>query len=363
MAGGPIQSIAALTYHLSDTFEFSIITADTDFGATEPYRDVVPDTWTNYAGRRVYYISQPNLNMGTIRRLLKETTHDILYLNSMFSPYFTIAPLRLRRGGKINSRVVLAPRGMLSQGALKTKTAKKNIFLALANMTGLFRGITWQSTSPQEITEIRRRIGPGAEIREASNLPNVPAAVKPIEKEAGTLKLCNIARICDTKNVHFAIEVLTRYKGQGQIVFDIYGPIEDPAYWDKCRHTAAKLPPNVTMHYGGSIPPSQVADVLAVHHALFLPSYNENFGHGIVEALLSARPVLISDQTPWRHLRQQQVGFDLDLSAPDTFLSALEELVSLDDTVFQHWCTHATDYIHQQLSIDQIKQAYKKLFA
>jgi len=363
MAGGPIQSVAALTHHLRDEFEFSILTTDRDFKSTQPYEGIVADRWTEFAGRKVYYISPSMLNAETIENLINSTPHDLLYINSLYSKFFAVIPLQLRRQKKITAPVVLAPRGMLSEGALKTKTLKKKLFLAYARALGLFKGITWQSTSTQETAEIHNRISRNAFVREASNLPNVPPVAHTIAKQAGELKLCNIARICDTKNVHFAIEVLTHYKGQGQISFDIFGPVEDPAYWEKCRHTAAKLPANVVMRYNGSIPPSEVAGILAAHHALFLPSHNENFGHGIVEALFSARPVLISDQTPWRHLHQKQVGFDLDLDEPGKFLAAIEELLSLDNTAYQTWCKQASAYIHEHLAIDHIRHAYGKLFS
>lgn len=361
LAGGPIQSIAALTQHLKDEFEFKIITADTDFKATEPYRSVKADLWTSYAGREVYYISQAKLNKDTIASLINNTPHDILYLNSMFSKFFAVIPLQLKKKGLINSRIVLAPRGMLSEGALQTKRLKKTLFLALGKTIGLFKELTWQSTSPQETKEIRKRMG-HVTIKEASNLPNTPLHQHGIEKQAGELRLCYVARICETKNLAFAIEVL-RSGINGHVSLDVYGPIEDPAYWEQCRALAKQLPSNITFSYGSALHPQDVSKAICDHHALFLPTHNENFGHAMVEAMLCARPVVISDQTPWRQLEQEQAGFDVALASPEKFRDAINALVRFDNPEFQAWSQHAQAYIHQRLSIEGIKQAYKQLFA
>lgn len=362
LAGGPIQSIAALTQHLKDEFEFRIITADTDFKAPEPYRSVKADMWTTYAGRNVYYISRAHLNKENIAGLINDTPHDILYLNSMFSKFFAVIPLLLKKKGLISSRMVLAPRGMLSDGALQTKSLKKNIFLALGKMASLFKGLTWQSTSPQETKEIRKRIGSTVTIKEASNLPNTPMHQHGIEKQAGELKLCYVARICETKNLAFAIEVL-KSGIEGSVALDVYGPIEDPAYWEQCQASAKQLPSNIHFSYRSSLHPQDVSKAICDHHALFLPTHNENFGHAMVEAMLCARPIVISDQTPWRQLQQERAGFDISLGAPEKFRYAINELTRLDDAAFQDWSRHSADYIHHRLSIQQICEAYRRLFA
>ena len=40
---------------------------------------------------------------------------------------------------------------------------------------------------------------------------------------------------------------------------------------------------------------------------------HENFGHAVVEAWAHGRPVLLSDQTPWRGLAELDLGWDLPL--------------------------------------------------
>lgn len=360
LAGGPIQSVAALTEHLKEDFDFYIVTTDRDFKSKESYQEVKINEWTQFEGRQVYYLSPDKLNKETICEIINSIAHDVLYLNSMYSKPFTIFPLQLKKEGKIKSQIVLAPRGMLSEGALKTKILKKKLFLFYAKVTGLFDDIMWQSTSAQETNEIKKQINPRVKLLQVSNLPNIPQYY-PLLKEPGSLKICYVGRLCDTKNVKFTFQILSQIK-TGTIVFDVYGPIEDLEYWDMCLKMSSTLSVNVNFQYKGSIKPKQVGEVLGNYHLLFLPSYNENFGHAMVEALLAHRPVLISDQTPWRNLKKHGAGNDLPLNAPEQFVKELEQLLNMGNEEYQSLSASAYRYINEKLNIDQIKEGYRLLF-
>jgi glycosyltransferase involved in cell wall biosynthesis len=55
----------------------------------------------------------------------------------------------------------------------------------------------------------------------------------------------------------------------------------------------------------------------------FFPTRGENYGHVIAESLSVGTPVLISDQTPWRELSSDGLGWDLPLEAADIFLEKI----------------------------------------
>lgn len=361
LAGGPIQSIATLTARLSDDINFRIITTDRDFQSGKAYAEVPANTWTPYEGREVFYVSPENMNPEFILDLLLKTPHDGLYLNSLFSRLFTVYPLKWKQQGKLKSRIVLAPRGMLGDGALAIKPLKKKIFLLVAKSLGLFKDLTWQSTSAQESSEIRKRIGKEARICEVSNLPKPAGQEHPLAKKAGELSLCFISRISEKKNLNFAIDILKDMKDT-QIRFDMFGPIEDEAYWSTCRENAKTLPAHIVFTYKGSLKPEAIGGTLGNYHALFLPTQNENYGHIIVEALQHGRPVILSDQTPWRDLEKAQVGFDIPLSNKQGFARAVRVLADLEQAGFDAMCEACTAYISKALNVEAIKEQYKTMF-
>jgi glycosyltransferase involved in cell wall biosynthesis len=361
LAGGPIQSISTLTKELGNDFNFKIITTDRDFKSDKAYQIIKPNEWTNFENRTVFYLSPENLNESFMLELLKSTPHDIIYLNSLFSKNFTINILKWKAKNKINSKIILAPRGMLGDGALAIKALKKKLFLMYAKSFGLFKNIIWQSTSKQESNEIKKRIGTNVLISEISNLPNSATEIKPIDKKENILRLCFISRISEKKNLNFAIEVLKEIKNK-TIVFDVFGPIEDQNYWNTCLENAKTLAPNITLRYNGILKPFEIGSTIGKYHALLLPTQNENYGHIIVETLQHGRPIIISDQTPWRNLENESVGFDISLTDKQKFIVAIEKLSELNQAEYIAITSKCASYINAKLNLEDIKKQYTTLF-
>jgi hypothetical protein len=81
-AGGPIRSVANLVDVFYSEFDFLIVARDRDFLDAEPFPDVLIDQWNNVGNAKVFYASPKMLSVRGIYRLLNETPHDALYLNS-----------------------------------------------------------------------------------------------------------------------------------------------------------------------------------------------------------------------------------------------------------------------------------------
>jgi len=361
LAGGPIQSIANLTKELGKDFNFKIITTDRDFKSDKAYEIIKPNEWTTFENRTVFYLSPENLNKSYMLELINNTPHDIIYLNSLFSKHFTINILKWKAENKIRSKIILAPRGMLGDGALAIKSLKKKLFLMYAKSFGLFKNINWQSTSKQESNEIKKRISKDLLLSEISNLPNSTTEIIPTDKKENILRLCFISRISKKKNLNFAIEVLKEIKNK-TIFFDVYGPIEDQTYWNSCLENAKKLPTNITLSYNGILKPFEIGYSIGKYHALFLPTQNENYGHIIVETLQHGRPIIISDQTPWRNLENESVGFDISLNDKQKFIESIETLSELNQAEFDTITVKCVNYINAKLNLEDIKKHYITLF-
>lgn len=361
LAGGPIQSVATLTKQLGNDIDFKIITTDRDFKSKKTYSEIKSNVWTVFEGRTIFYVSPENMNPEFILKLIQNTPCDTIYLNSLFSKLFTVYPLKWKQQGKIKNNIVLAPRGMLRDGALSVKPLKKQLYLLYAKLTGLFNDVHWQSTSSQETIEIKKRIGDHVKISEVSNLPAAAGEIKWIEKQTGILKLCFIARIVDIKNLNFAIDALKEVKSQ--IVFDVYGPKEDELYWQLCEQNSKTLPVNIQFTYKAVLTPHMIGKTISKYHALFLPTQTENFGHIIVETLQNGRPVIISDQTPWRNLLKENAGFDISLDDKTKFIDSINYLVSLNQKQFDDMSKASLTYINHQLNLEEIKSRYIKLFS
>jgi glycosyltransferase involved in cell wall biosynthesis len=220
------------------------------------------------------------------------------------------------------------------------------VYLTLARAVGLYRGAVWQATSEQEAADIRRWFGSDTPVLVAPNLSAAfeegGAAAPGSPKLPGRLRIIFLSRLSPKKNLLGALQSLPDLKGEVRL--NIYGPIDDPAYWARCQHLMKRLPPNIEVRYHGTVPPAQVAAVMQENDLFFLPTLSENFGHVILEALAAGLPVLISDQTPWRGLRERAVGWDIPLPRADLFRAALQHCVEMGSEEHRAWSRRARDY-------------------
>lgn len=371
-AGGSLRTIANMVAQLGKEFRFRIVTRDRDLGDATAYPGIVPDEWRRAGDAEVLYTSVSGLAWRRIAALLRSGDCDVVYLNSLFSVAFTFRPLLIRRLVARHAPVVLAPRGELARGALALSRWKKRVYLRFLRATGLLTGVTWQASSEHEQVDIRRVLASlgitAPRIIIAPDLP--PPAVldegragehPPVAKTCGSLRLVFLARISPMKNLIGAIDALRGVKGD--VSLDIYGPVEDTGYWAACERAIGTLGPDVRVSYHGPLPPERVAATLEAHHVLIQPSFGENFGHSILEAMTAGCPVVISDRTPWRGLAPARAGLDVPIDDVASLRTAIERFRDMPAEEFSAWRRgarrYATDVSTDNFAVDQCRGLFR----
>lgn len=359
-AGGPITSNVNITEHLCDEIDFYVITSDTDYRETTPYTDITPNCWTERNGIHVYYFSKEKLGFRNIAHVAREANCPVWYINGVYSRYFSLYPLIAARIQGVR-RTIVSSRGMLSPHALAVKSYKKKCFLGLEKLLGLYHKVIFHSTNKEESDYIKATMGEGVETTVIENLPrkmNVPFS--PITKQKGAVRLTSFARISPEKNTLYAIEALAGCKTQ--VYYDIYGQINDMAYWEQCQKAILQLPANVIVQYRGSAAPHEIPRLYRDYDAMYLPTTGENFGHAILESFTNSRPVVISDRTPWQDLAKQGVGYDLSLDDKSGFAQMVDLLSEMDADSYEEMCRSAYKYARSVSHNPTIRQKYLSLF-
>jgi glycosyltransferase involved in cell wall biosynthesis len=387
-AGGCVRSVANIVSTFAGIFPFKVATLDRDRGDESPYAGVVENQWSRVGHSDVMYL-RPGwrglIGMFALLRAADQST--VLYLNSFFARIFSMLPMLMRRLKLCRvRRVVLAPRGELSLGALQLKGRRKRLYIRIARCFGLYRDIVWHASTELEEVDIRRQFPRTTKVACAdvitdacsSNIsktrsgtsvvltaldvagPVLPVPWKLHPKIRGQLRVVFVSRISRAKNLSGALTIL---KGvSGDISFDIYGPAEDAGYWEECQGLIAALPANIRVRYCGEIAHESVAQVFAEQDLFLFPTLGENYGHVICEALASGCPVLISDQTPWRNLEAEGVGWDIPLSDLGQFRSVLQTCVDGDDEWYASLSRRAQAYAIKCNSDPNILEANRRLF-
>ena len=204
----------------------------------------------------------------------------------------------------------------------------------------------------------------------SSKAGSLKSQVSPLKSQSTSLRLVYFGRLSPEKNLPFAFELLREFAQahpDRTVIYDLIGS-GSAAYEAKLHSLSAKLPSTIQVNFIGQLspealqarlqpsglssqpsslssqvsslssqvsslipPPPQVSSLIPQvsglsYHALLMPSLTENFSYTVLESLQAGIPVLISDQTPWRDLQSQRVGWDLPLEDLSTWAAALEQL-------------------------------------
>jgi len=360
-AGGPIRSCVNLIKLLHHDVKFSVLTGDRDLGAEECYSRVRCGTWNNWNSQAtVWYAARRQHVTGAFLSAFRRVQPETIYLNSMFSLFGAIVPLLSHRMLNANTRIVIAPRGMLKESALSMKRWKKTPWLTFLRMSGIASRVVFHATSEQEAAEVRGLFGTSTTIRVVPNIPCLPVEELSVaQKVPGKLRLSFAGRVHPVKNLLYLLRLLNTVKCECWL--NIIGPIEDVAYYQACQKEIAGLPGNVTVKFSGAVSNENVLWFVADSDFMVLPTVGENFGHAIFEALSLGIPVLIGDQTYWRDLEKDRAGWDLNLSQPDQFRAVLERMGQMSREEYQMWQRGAHQRAIRFFDENDLKSAYLEL--
>jgi glycosyltransferase involved in cell wall biosynthesis len=325
--GGPVRSVANILDTVSDRIDAVLVTRDRDTGATEPYPGLAGQ-WRQRHRARVFYLTvHAPRQWLRLWRDLRDVPFDLLYVNSFLSPLCSVLPLLAVRLRLLRCRsVLIAPRGEFSAGALSLKPTKKRVFLRCWGLFLAGTAVRWHASTAREAEEIRA-VYPWAGIDVGLNEVSLPQEPLAPTVGAHVARLTFIGRVSPKKNVHLVIEALRHVVTR--VEFDIYGPVEDRAYWSRCRSLVEMLPEWIQVRYRGELTPSQVRPAFAGYDAFVFPTRGENFGHVIAESLSVSCPVVCSAETPWSEVLTSGGGRVVRIDRPEELGAELQRIAAM----------------------------------
>ena len=92
-----------------------------------------------------------------------------------------------------------------------------------------------------------------------------------------------------------------------------------------------------------------------------LPSYSENFGIVVAEALASGAPVLTTKGTPWQELETQGCGWWIELSV-DEIVKALRAFINTSETTLEMMGRNGRKLVEEKYSIEAVAQLMLNLY-
>ncbi|MEM9213927.1 MAG: hormogonium polysaccharide biosynthesis glycosyltransferase HpsP [Cyanobacteria bacterium P01_F01_bin.150] len=329
--GGPSQMIRGFSHALArQGAEVTILTTDSNGDNGQAPLDVplhYPVKQDGYTIR--YFRCAPfrryKFSLGLLSWLYCHADEfDIAHIHALFSPVSSLSAT-IARYCKLP--YILRPLGTLDPADIQKKRYLKYLYAAVLERPNIAGAASLHFTSPQEnevsdkfgtrtpsvviplgVTEPKRLPNPNAVISEFSSsrysksLPSSIAPVLPLKIPIPTHEdipvILFMSRIDPKKGLDLLIPALENLVANGQIFHFVLAGAnpQDPAYEKSVCDRIQFSPISSCTTITGFVQGQQKQALLQRADLFVLPSYYENFGISVAEAMVTGTPVLISDQ-------------------------------------------------------------------
>lgn len=247
----------------------------------------------------------------------------IVHVNGIWLPLLHAAMAEANRRAL---PLVVSPRGMLEPWSLAYRRWKKRIaWLTYAG--GTLRGADLLHATSQDEAQHLRALGftcPIVVIPNGVEIPDQPAAAAPAGMPR---KLLFLSRIHPKKGLPLLIQAWATLRPQGWRLV-VAGP-DELDHEAQMRALAARLGVAESVDFIGAVSDRDKWAVYRSADLYVLPTFSENFGVTVAEALGVGVPVLTTTGTPWRELQAHGCGWWIDPTV-EALVVALRQAIAMD---------------------------------
>jgi glycosyltransferase involved in cell wall biosynthesis len=295
-----------------------------------------------------------------LNNFLQNTSHEIFHGNGLWQ-YPVHATAKAAR--KKNKPYIISPHGMLEPWSLNAGKWKKKLALFLYQRNDLAKAACIHATASMEAENIRK-LGfknPIAVIPNGIDISEYSLKPETIKKEKNTILF--LSRIHPKKGIENLIEAWNQTKkslrqnwqieiagnGEQKYIASLQKLIETKGLQEEIKIIGPQ--------YGS-------AKLKAYHQAdlFMLPTYSENFGMVVTEALSCGVPVITTKGTPWEELNTYNAGWWIDIGV-QPLVEVLQKALCLSEEQRQQMGQNGRKLVEEKYSIEavaaQMIQLYK----
>lgn len=315
--GGPARSVQGLVAGLNDGGIDAWLMAMKPLG--DPWIEGVKAKYrcankTNWFGMQK-----------AVERVIDELKPDLVHVHSIWQWTLHLAVKAARKKG---IPYVLAPRGTIEEWSLKQKWLKKKIALMSYQGADFRHAAAIHCTAESEAAQARR-MWPGKPIILSPNAVNLPKEL-PRRKlhEDGAHRALFVSRFHHKKGLLNLIDAWAKIRPQGWKM-ELVGTDSD-GYLKVVESRIAVLGLQDVFIITGALMDEEKWDAYARADLFVLPTYSENFGIVVAEALWAGVPVVTTKGTPWFELEVCNCGWWIDIGV-ESLAMTLKDAMSLAD--------------------------------
>jgi glycosyltransferase involved in cell wall biosynthesis len=170
-----------------------------------------------------------------------------------------------------------------------------------------------------------------------------------------------LSRIHPKKGIELLIDAIVQIKD----ILDGYKIViageGDDGYIQSLKNRIQKHNVEIFFDFTGGIYGDKKWKLFQQSDIFILPTYSENFGIVIAEALASGTPAIVSKGAPWQELNTHRCGWWIDNDV-ETITKTLKEAISLSEEEYQQMGIRGRELMENNYSIEVITQKMMHLY-
>ena len=266
---------------------------------------------------------------------------------------------------KCNRKLVVSPRGMLSQEALEFSAVRKKLFWQILQKRAYRSAFAWHATSEAEADDLRA-FGIRAPIGIIPNGVDVPALPSP-SAELPARPFPRTRTLLFLSRLHPKKGLANLLKAWAQCVhafpgwaLRIVGPDEEGHEAELKALVQQDSIAGVT--FAGPVYGDAKWKEYASADVFVLPTLNENFGVCVAEALGMGIPAIVTRGAPWGGLAANRCGWWVE-AGPEALAEAIREALGLTDDQRQDMGARGRSWVLRDFGWPQIAEKMSRLYS
>jgi glycosyltransferase involved in cell wall biosynthesis len=239
---------------------------------------------------------------GFMQQLCEQKKINLIHLHGMWSPFLAVAALLAHRRG---IPLVISPHGCLEPWALQYKSFKKLLAIKIYQGAVLRSATLFVATADQELASIRN-LGfrqPVAVVPNGVDVGEVPRRDE--HREIKTLLF--LSRIHPIKGLLDLVEAWALVRRPGWRIVIAGG--DEAGYRARVENLIRVKGLASDFEFAGFVDGARKQACFDQADVFILPTYSENFGIAVAEALANELPVITTTGAPWPDLVEHRCGW------------------------------------------------------
>jgi glycosyltransferase involved in cell wall biosynthesis len=291
------------------------------------------------------------------QKLLKDIQPDIVHINCCWIP---LCAYTQKWAQQLGYKTVLTPHGMLEPWIIQRHHWTRKVpALCLYQKKALQTADCIHATVESEKTNLLKlgyndKIAVTPYVIEMDNIILKSSWVK-------TKTMLYLSRIHPKKGIELLIDAVVQIKDVLNGYKIVIAGEGDGTYIQSLKDRIQKQNIEILFDFTGGIYGDKKWELFQQSDIFILPTYSENFGIVIAEALASGTPVITTKGAPWQELNTQHCGWWIDNNV-NTIAKTLKEAIALSEEEYRQMGMRGRELMENNYSIKVITRKMMRLY-